>query len=95
MEGVAPERLDARNAGQLGPVQWAVAHDEEAGGHPVAAIGVDGPEEACRVPLDPRDLGGEAGPLVESEMLGDAPAVTEYLGRPGVLLGRDVGGLLE
>ena len=47
------------------------------------------------VPRDGRDLGREAGALVQVEVPGDATAVLEDLRCAGVLLARDVAGLLQ
>ena len=54
VEGVTPERLDARDAGELGPVERAVAHHEEPGRHPVASVGQDGPARAWSRPTRSR-----------------------------------------
>ena len=83
------------NAGELRPVQGAVAHHEESGRHPVAPVRRDGPAQAVVVPRNGGDLGREARALVQVEVPGDAAAVFEDLRRPGVLLAGDVGGLLQ
>ena len=95
VERVALEVLDARDARQLGHVQRAGAHAEELGGELVAAVGADDPARAVVVPLEVGDLGVEQRVVVEAELLPDALAVLEDLGRVRVLLGRHVPGLLE
>ena len=47
------------------------------------------------VPFEAGHLGGEERPVVQIEVLPDALAVLEDLGRVGVLLGRHVAGLFE
>ena len=95
MKGVTGESLDSRDAGQLGPVERTVAHDEELGGHPVAPVGEDAPAQARVVPPNRRDLGRETRALVEVEVPGDPPTMFEDLRGTGVLLARDVAGLLQ
>jgi hypothetical protein len=48
-----------------------------------------------QVPFDGGDLGRQTGVVVEAVMQGDAAAVFEDLGAPGVFLGGDVAGLLQ
>src|SRR5207342_1404671 len=80
VEGVALERLDAGDAGQLGPVQRSARHADVAGAHLVAAVRRDEPTVVGIVPPHRRDLGLEAGVAVEIEVTTDRPAVFEDLG---------------
>ena len=89
------EVLDARDARQLRHVQRAGAHGDELGGELVAPVGADDPARLLVVPLEIGHLGVEQGVVVEAELLADALAVLEDLGRVRVLLGRHVAGLFE
>ena len=95
VEGVALEVLEAGDAGELRHVQRPGAHGEELRRELVAAVGADDPRVTVVVPLQVRDLGVEQRVVVEAELLPDALAVLEDLGRVGVLLGGHVPGLLE
>ena len=95
VEAVALEVLDPRDARQLGPVQRTAADHHELSAHGVAAVGADRPAGGGVIPLEPGDLGAEAGVVVEPEVLAEAPAVLLDLWSVGVLLLRDVAGLLE
>src|SRR5262249_18277668 len=95
VERVAGERLHAQDARKLRPVQRSVGHDDEAGAHPVLAVGGDDPAPIALVPPEVGDLGLQAGPLVELEAPRDRAAVLENLGRARVLLRRHVAELLE
>ncbi len=95
VKGMTRERIDAWDAGELGSVEGAIAHDEESRRHPVAPIGVDGPAQSGVVPRNARHLRRQARALVQIELPGDAPAVFEDLGGAGVLLAGHVRGLLE
>ena len=95
VERVTTERLDARDARQLRPVQRPVSHDQEPRGHGVAPIRADRPALPHLVPLDTGDLGGEAGVGVEVEVRRDATTVVEDLGGVGVFLRRDVRRLFQ
>ena len=68
---------------------------EELRGELVAAIGAHDPARVAVVPLEVGDLGVEQRVVVEAELLADAAAVLEDLGRVRVLLGRHVAGLFE
>ena len=95
VEGMALEALDARNAGQLGPVQRTVRLDDEAGLHRVAAIGADDPARRGLVPVEAGDFGLEAGVAVEIEVPADGAAMLEDLGRGRVFGGRHEADLLQ
>jgi hypothetical protein len=95
VERVALERVDARHARQLRPVQRAVGHAHVLGGEAVAAVGADLPHPVRGVPAQLGDAGLEQHVAVQVVVLGDAPAVGEDLRRLGVLLGGDVARLFE
>ena len=82
-------------ARELGHVQRAGAHGHELGGERVAPVGADDPSRVVVVPGEVGDLGVEQGVVVEAELLADALAVLEDLGRVRVLLRRHVARLLE
>jgi hypothetical protein len=95
VEGVALEGLDSGDPGQLGLLEQAVRHADEAGLHGVAAIRRDDPARFVFIPPQPRDLGLEADVAVEVELLGDGPGMVEDLLPAAVLLPGDVVELLE
>ncbi len=95
VEGPPAEGPDDRDARERGPVQRAVAHDEERRPQGVAAIGPDGPAGPIGSPLDRGDLPRQARIVGEAEVPGDTAAVLWDLGPVRVLLRRDVAGLLE
>src|SRR5213595_112475 len=72
VEAVALEGLDARDAGQLRPVQRTAGGDHETGVHGIAAVGGDEPSVLILQPAHLADLGLEAGQSVEVEVLADA-----------------------
>jgi hypothetical protein len=77
------------------PVERPVAHDEEACRNEVAAVRADLPSAAVAVPLNARDLCGQARAAVEVEVRRDPVTVLEDLWGMHVLLGGDVPRLLE
>ena len=82
VEAVAGERLDARDAGQLRPVQRAGAHRDEPGPELVAAVGADRPSAPRRRPSRPPVTSVESSALLVQPVLrGDALRVGEDLGR--------------
>ena len=95
VEGMALEIADARDPGQLGPVQGPIDHDHEAGADPVVAVGVDDPAPGRFVPDHPVDLGLQAGVVVEAVVFGDAAAVGEDLRRVAELARRQVAELFQ
>jgi hypothetical protein len=95
VEGVPAVRLDPQNARQLGAVQRAVRHDDEAGAHAVAAVGGDDPAGRGVVPAHRGHFGLEAGVAVQIVLATDRGAVREDLGRARVLLFGDVAHLFQ
>ena len=95
VEGMPLEGLDAGNAGQLGPMQRAVGHADEARLHGVAAVGGDDPAPAGLVPGHAGDLGLETGVGIEVVLLADGAAVGQDLRRAGILLDRHVADLFQ
>ena len=82
VEAVAGEGLDARDAGQLRPVQRTGAHGDEPGADLVAAVGADDPARRRRRPTRASVTSVEKQRVVvEAELRGDALAVLEDLGR--------------
>ena len=59
VEGVALVGVDAGDAGQFGPVQRPVGHDDEACPEAIIAVGSDDPAALLFVPGDGFDLGLE------------------------------------
>jgi hypothetical protein len=95
VERVPGERLDARDAGQLRPVQRPVGHHHVAGTHAVAAVGADDPAAIRFVPRQVGDLGGQARVVVQPEVAGDVAAVLQDLRRGRVLAARDEADFLQ
>src|SRR5262245_51970881 len=95
VEGMPFKRLDPRNPGQLGLVQWPTRHDHEARLEHIAATGGDGPASCFLTPTGLVDSRLEAGPFVQIELLADPLGVGKDLRGEGVSFLRDVAGLFE
>ena len=87
VERVPFEVGDAGESGELGHVQWPEAHANELGGEVIAPAAAHDPTGPLGVPLQTGDLGVKQGVVVETELLPDALAVLEDLGRMRILLG--------
>src|SRR5216683_462283 len=81
--------------GELGPIQRTVRHDHVTRAQPVVAIGGDDPSAFAFVPPEFLDLGLEQRAAVKVELLCDALRVLQNFRREGILLLRNVAGLLE
>ena len=95
VKGMAFELFDAGNRRQLGPVQGSARHDHKARSEDIVAIGGNRPASVLVVPARLPDLGLEAGPLVEVEVLADPLGVLKNFRRKGVFFLRHVAGLFE
>src|SRR5438552_16176655 len=95
VEGMSLERLDSRDRGQLGPVQRPTRHDHKARLEDIVPLSRDRPAPCFLIPARLFDLGLEAGPRVEVEVLPDPLRMRKDLRREGVLLLGDVAGLFE
>ncbi len=95
MEAVAPEGLDAGNAGQLWPAERTSGENDEARADPVAAVGLDQPARLLLLPCHPRDDGLKQRALIEAEVTADAAGVLVDLRRPRVFAHRYVAGLFQ
>ena len=78
------ELFDTGNRRQLGAVQGPARHDHKARPEDIVAIGGNRPAPVLVVPARLPDLGLEAGPLVQVEVLADALGVLKDLRRKGV-----------
>ena len=81
--------------GSFGHVERPESHGDELRSELVAAVRADDPPRPVVVPLEVGHLGVEQDVVVQTEVLPDALAVLEDLGRVRVLLGRHVAGLFE
>ena len=95
MERVALVGLDALDAGQFRSVQRSVGHDDEAGRHAVATVGVQHPAQGFFIPLHVGHLGLEAGVAVEVVLAPYGFGVLEDFRGEAVLLLRDIAELLD
>ncbi len=80
---------------ELGLREGAAAQAQEARRDPVAAIGAEHPAPALLVPVDGLHRGLEQRVVVQVPLAPDAAQVLEDLLAAGVLLRRDVAGLLQ
>src|SRR5690348_242565 len=95
VKGMALERLDAGNAGELGTMQGSVRHNDEARLHGVVAIGPDDPARDLVIPAHLGHFGLEADIAIEIELARDGAAVFEDLRRAGIFLDRHVADFFE
>ncbi len=95
VEGVPFEAVDAGDPGKFRPVQRPIGHDYESRAHPIVAVGGNDPSALVFIPGDRFDRGLKAGVAIEIELFADATRVGQDFRREGVLLLRDVAGLLE
>ena len=95
MEHRALELLDAGNPRQLGHVEHAAGHDDEARADLVAAIGAHPPAPDRFVPAQRGDQGVEQRPLGKAEFARDQPAVLMDLLAVGEALRRHVAGFFQ
>src|SRR6476620_12640403 len=92
---MALEGLDARDAGQLRPVQRTAGGDHEAGVHGIAAVGGDEPSVLILQPAHLADLGLEAGQAIEVEVLANATRMRTDLVAEAIFFLGDVTGLFQ
>src|SRR5882757_6821059 len=95
VESVTREAIDAGNSGKLRPVQRSVGHDDESCSHPITTIGRNDPPTLFLAPRYVFDLSLKAGVAIQIEFFADTPRMGQDLRRVGILLLRDVAGLLE
>src|SRR5215510_12501213 len=79
VKGMPGELLDARDAGQLGTVQWTTAHNHKPCLEDVIAVSRDCPSSRFLVPSRLFDLGLKARAVVKLEMSPDALGMREDL----------------
>ena len=95
MEAVPLERLHARNAGQLRPVQRTIAHHHELRGELVAPVRLDRPGLLLLVPLHAGHAGAQQGLVEQVEALRDPLRMREDFRRLRILLLRHEAGLFQ
>src|SRR5258708_7557965 len=89
------ETFDAWDAGELRNVQRSESQRDELSRELVAAICVQDPSSPGAVPPEVGQLGVEERVAIEVVVFRDAPAVPQYFGTVGVLLGGHVTGFFE
>src|SRR5215471_5724915 len=95
VKGVPLVTVDSGNSGQLGPVEGTVGHHDVARAQEVITIGADQPPALLLAPSDFRDQGLKESAAIQIVLLADAARVREDFRREGILLFRQVSGLLE
>src|ERR1700733_5055398 len=95
MKGVAPEGFYARDARQFRHMKRSRPQTDETRREPVASIRLDYPARVRLVPLPILGLGIKQRVLVKTELVADAPAMSQNFWRVGIFLRRPVAGFLQ